>query len=250
MNMYRFVEDETQREILTADDLRGFFADPSTGESGPVVAVGTSLEPEKLPLSFGDVEFQVRDVRGKEIGSYYVGAIEVIGARDTEGGHGRTDLTISLGGYTLPYPYAGEIWRTWSHGPPVASGAWKDLPAEAHRSWLHVVQQAWFSAGHRARVYGDADTYEIAGADLATIDSFYCALGEAVNGPGGYLGSNPSALDDCLSNSGGGRRRLFRLVWRDFEVSRRNIDEDELSWAVEALRDGGVEIDISSDGDQ
>ncbi|MCP9212619.1 barstar family protein [Streptomyces sp. NEAU-Y11] len=246
--MYRLVEDETQQEILTATDLCGFFADPSAGESGSVIAIGASLRPEKLPISFEDVEFQVRDVQGQEIGSYYVGRIDVIGARYGEGSQGRIDLTISLGGYTLPYPYAGEIWRTWSHGPPVNSGVWKGLPAEAHESWLHVVQQVWFTSGHRAMIYGDATHYEIAGADLANIHSFYCALGEAVNGPGGYLGSTPSGLADCLSSSRGKRPEAFHLTWHDIDVSRRNIDRDELNWALEVMRDYGVDIEYPPTG--
>ncbi|MEV8058854.1 barstar family protein [Streptomyces antimycoticus] len=241
--MYRLIEDETQREILTAADIHGFFVEPSTAESESVIVIGSSLNPGKLPLSFEDVEFQVRDVQGKEIGAYYVGHVEVLGAKESGAIQDRVDLTVSLDGYALPYPYAGEIWRAWTYGPPAEPGLWKSLPAEAHESWLHVVQKAWFRSGRQAMLYGDADTYEIAGADLANIHSFYCALGEAVNGPGGYLGSNPSALADCLFNSRGKHKKLFRLAWRDFDVSRRNIDEEELDWALEVMRDYGVDIE-------
>ncbi|KUJ70622.1 hypothetical protein ACZ90_02285 [Streptomyces albus subsp. albus] len=243
--MYCLVEDETQREILTATDIRGFFIDPSIGESDFITMIGSSLRPEKFPLLCEDVELQVRDVQGKEIGGYYIGRAEVTDAKDNISTPGGTDLAVSFG-YAEPYPYAGEIWRTWTHGPPTEPGMWKNLPAEAHESWIHVVQKAWFRSGHQAIVYGDADTYEIAGAELANIDSFYCALGEAVNGPGGYLGSNPSALTDCLFNSAGKHRKLFRLVWRDFDVSRRNIDEEELDWALTAMRDHGVEVEYPS----
>ena len=244
--MYRLVEDETQQEILAAADIRGFFVDPSIGESDVITVVGSSLRPEKLPVTFVYVEFQVSDVRGKEIGGYYIGRIDVIGAKENESDPDRTDLTVSLDGYALPYPYAGGIWRIWAQGSPVEPGMWAEFPPEAHESWLHVVQKAWGRSGRSSVIHGDSDSYEIAGADLANIHSFYCALGEAVNGPGGYLGSTASGLADCLFSSGGRNKKLFRLVWRDFDVSRRNIDEEELKLALEVMRKYGVEVECRS----
>ncbi|MFE5012059.1 barstar family protein [Streptomyces sp. NPDC056696] len=43
-------------------------------------------------------------------------------------------------------------------------------------------------------------------------DSFYCAIGEAINGPGGYFGWNLDALDDCL-RGGWGATAPFTLHW-------------------------------------
>ncbi|MGI5177242.1 barstar family protein [Dactylosporangium sp. CA-152071] len=54
------------------------------------------------------------------------------------------------------------------------------------------------------------------------IEGFYCALGEAVNGPGGYFGWNLDALDDCL-RGGWGARAPFTLVWRHAHVARRHL---------------------------
>lgn len=246
--MYRFVEDETEREILTATDVRGFFVEPSIGESEIITAVGSSLRPERVPVLFEDVELQVRDVRGREIGGYYIGRVEVTDFRDSVSVPGGTDLALSFFGFGSPYPYAGEIWQTWAQSPPAESGMWKRLLPEAHDSWLHVVQTAWFRTGHQAKRYGDTTTCEIAGADLADIAGFYCELGEAVNGPGGYFGSNPSALDDCLINSGARRESPFRLVWRDFESSRRAIGDEELDDVISVLRQYGIEIEYPSSG--
>ena len=50
--------------------------------------------------------------------------------------------------------------------------------------------------------------------------AFYLALGEAINGPGGYFGWNLDALSDCLSG-GFGARSPFRLMWNDSHVARR-----------------------------
>lgn len=242
--MYHFIEEDSQRDILTAADIWGFFVDPSVGVSDSITAVGSAWNSQKLPLLIEDVELQVKNTQEEEIGYYYIGTIEVTDAVDSETMPGSVDLTMSFGGYAVPYPYAGEIWKRWARGGrPNEPGVWKKLPAEAHESWLHVVQTTWFRSGHRAIIYGDCDRYRIEGADLANIHSFYCELGEAANGPGGYLGSNPNALEDCLINSDIRGRPPLCISWRNFETSQRTIDDDELDYVLTVLRQCGVGIE-------
>ncbi|MFE0011011.1 hypothetical protein ACFVZX_31465, partial [Streptomyces erythrochromogenes] len=50
----------------------------------------------------------------------------------------------------------------------------------------------------------------------------YLALGEAVNGPGGYLGANLHALADCLGG-GFGCSGPETLLWRDSAVAREHL---------------------------
>ena len=243
--MYSLNEEESERVILTAHDVRGFFQDPSVEASETVIMVGASLTLEELPLTLEDVELQVQDREGAKIGAYYIGRVDVVGSRESEEVPGRTDLALDLDGYGLPFPYAGEIWRIWAQGGPHMPGMWRSLPAKAHESWLHVVQTAWFGSGRQALLYGEEEQHEIPGADLLNISSFYCALGEAVNGLGGYMGSNPDALRDCLINSHGSRRQLLRLVWRDFDVSRQRIETEELDAAISTLRENGVDLHLA-----
>ena len=241
--MYFLVEDENQRDILSAMDIRGFFVNPSEGAAGAVVAVGSSQRPQKFPLHLEDVELQVRNTEGREIGSYYVGNIEVKNAWASEGDDEKSDLELDLYGYTLPYPYAGTIWQMWAQSLPTTTGQWKALPAEAHESWIHVAQNAWFRSGHESVIYGYArGGYEISGSSLANIDSFYCELGESINGPGGYFGSNADALEDCLSHSSASGKRLQSLTWHGFDISQQNIDDEELQAVLTVLRTHGVEI--------
>jgi barstar (barnase inhibitor) len=44
-------------------------------------------------------------------------------------------------------------------------------------------------------------TYFLDGRHVTDVDGFYCAVGEAINGPGGYFGWNTGAVDDCLRGS-------------------------------------------------
>ncbi|WP_372346599.1 barstar family protein [Streptomyces sp. KL116D] len=57
------------------------------------------------------------------------------------------------------------------------------------------------------------------GRHIVDRDTFCCAIGEAINGPGGYFGWNLDALDDCLCG-GWGATTPFTLHWD-------SIDRDE-----------------------
>ncbi|MFE3458975.1 barstar family protein [Nocardiopsis aegyptia] len=46
-------------------------------------------------------------------------------------------------------------------------------------------------------------TYVIQGSEVSGLEDFWRAVGEAVNGPGGYFGTNLDAFADCLSGGYG-----------------------------------------------
>lgn len=64
--------------------------------------------------------------------------------------------------------------------------------------------------------------YHLDGRHVTDVEGFYCAIGEAVNGSGGYFGWNIDALDDC-PRGGWGATVPFRLVWHDSMVARAHL---------------------------
>ncbi|MGW0395489.1 hypothetical protein ACWDYJ_32365 [Streptomyces sp. NPDC003042] len=64
---------------------------------------------------------------------------------------------------------ARPLWEHWLAGPPQTPGAWAGLD----------------------------------GRHVTDVPGIYLAVGEAVNGPGGYLGANPDALAGCLGGTFG-----------------------------------------------
>lgn len=71
-------------------------------------------------------------------------------------------------------------------------------------------------------------TFVIEGAEVTGLDSFFEAVGEAVNGPGGYFGRNLDSLADCLSGGfGTPDDGDFVMEWRDHELSRRALGREE-----------------------
>ncbi|MFF2732004.1 barstar family protein [Streptomyces sp. NPDC058008] len=79
-------------------------------------------------------------------------------------------------------------------------------------------------------------TYVIEGSGITGLDSFWDAIGEAVNGPGGYFGRSLDAFADCL---GGGFGTPpdgdFVIEWRDHAASARALGHEETARRLERL---------------
>ncbi|MFF7458893.1 barstar family protein [Kitasatospora sp. NPDC008115] len=69
--------------------------------------------------------------------------------------------------------------------------------------------------------------YILDGTRIRTTDDFWRAIGEAVNGPGGYFGRNPDAFADCLGGGFGTPDDDFTVEWRDHQVSREHLGHAE-----------------------
>ncbi len=65
-------------------------------------------------------------------------------------------------------------------------------------------------------------------------------IGEAVNGPGGYFGSNPMALSDCLSG-GWGVDCPFTLVWENADIARARLG-DTVDMLLGVFREAGIDV--------
>nr|WP_307645622.1 barstar family protein [Nocardia uniformis] len=87
------------------------------------------------------------------------------------------------------------------------------------------------------------------GRAVTDIVSFYCALGETINGPGGYFGWNLDALWDCL-RGGWGASSPFTLEWLHSDVAREHLlthpgvdaGQTLFDLLLKILDDNGIEV--------
>jgi RNAse (barnase) inhibitor barstar len=71
-------------------------------------------------------------------------------------------------------------------------------------------------------------TYVIEGSEVTSLEDFWRVVGEAVNGPGGYFGTNLDAFADCLSGGyGTPDDGDFVIEWRDHGASREALGHAE-----------------------
>ncbi|CAM5743597.1 putative protein OS=Streptomyces alboniger OX=132473 GN=CP975_06035 PE=3 SV=1 [Streptomyces alboniger] len=133
------------------------------------------------------------------------------------------DLTVTLDCEDL-IPEAELPWRLVRTGRLDRTGRWHSLGERERKAWLSVALNH-HGFGERDEPEPNA-VYELDGRFIVDESSFYCTLGEAINGPGGYFGWNLSAVDDCLT-ADWGATTPFTLNWRHSEEARSRIAASE-----------------------
>lgn len=87
--------------------------------------------------------------------------------------------------------------------PPKVIGTWRFLSNVQREQWLIAACNRHFKWARRPGGWTDAApgaVFAIDGAAIVDYSALLCALGEAINGPGGYFGglSPALSLQDCL----------------------------------------------------
>lgn len=124
--------------------------------------------------------------------------------------HGFIDLTLSFPRTRLVPPATGEIWDLFWHARPTEPGTWKRFTGAARGEWLDRAA-AHGSYGAPAPVPGA--TYHLDGTDIVDEDSFQCALGETVLGPGRCFRAGAArAIGEELAGA--------TVVWHHADVAR------------------------------
>ncbi len=75
--------------------------------------------------------------------------------------------------------------------------------------------------------------YEIPGEQVRSLEDFYRVIGEVINGPGGYFGTNLDALADCLRGGFGTPDDGYILRWLRSDDSRLALGYTETARQLE-----------------
>ena len=111
--------------------------------------------------------------------------------------------------------------------PPKKNGEWLKLTAEQKEKWLNLAYDKCVSKDSGPYIEIPNRTVEIDGLNIEDELSFYCEIGEAVNGPGGYFGRSFHGFDDCLFG-GFGLDFPYKIIWKNFEYSKRHLNDKVL----------------------
>ncbi|WP_329065853.1 barstar family protein [Amycolatopsis sp. NBC_01480] len=237
--LYRVSDEECRGVLVAAEGVEGFFVDPE--EELPELAFLGVHEVERGRRRVEDAVMEIMNRQQEKIGEYFIGRVVLgdVGVEEAGGKISRVDYRFF--GNRCEYPEAERIWLRWASGVALVKGEWLRWPANYRDAWLHVVQNSWFATNRRAARYGVEEVANLDGGQISTRSDFYCALGEAVNGPGGYFGSNLDALADCLS-SNFGEGPPARIIWRNFQESQESLDHVFLDSIVGLMREFRVDL--------
>ncbi|MFE4911351.1 barstar family protein [Streptomyces sp. NPDC056652] len=239
--LYVVSDEESGGVIVAAEGMEGFFV--ASEEDLVEVAFLRAHEFEKGRRRVEDAVLEVINRRREKVGEYFIGRV-VLGDTGSESSGGNISrVTYRFFGNRCEYPEAERIWRRWASGIALEKGEWIRWPVSYQSAWLHVVQNSWFTSNQRAARYGVDDVVYLDGVHISTKSGFFCALGEAVNGPGGYFGSNLDALADCISSSFG-EGAPVKIVWRNFKASQEVLDSAFLDSIVGVMREFRVDFAV------
>ncbi|KZE73732.1 ribonuclease inhibitor [Paenibacillus elgii] len=119
-----------------------------------------------------------------------------------------------------------EIWNKWRITPPVHINEWAILDVPGRRAWLKAVKNYNLTQQGCNR-NNEKENFFLDGTYVTDYPSFFCAMGEAINGPRGYFGFDLPSLNDCLCG-GFGTTGPFTLTWKNYGVAQKYLDKH--SW--------------------
>ncbi|GED68494.1 hypothetical protein BRE01_21960 [Brevibacillus reuszeri] len=204
---YSLIDAESDMVIGIGSDLTGLM-----GNSTVEIAEETFHKITLLDFQFRDdfkqycqttkayinnIYVTILNYEGCSIGSYYFYLREPIFFHKTGFGKGLIELELIGTLLQVASKESLEIWEM-RRSPLIERNLWTQLSTVQRSGWLEV-----------ARLYNNKNTssstqdqqngeYDIDAGSITDSSSFFCALGEATNGPGGYYGFDLKSLEDCL----------------------------------------------------
>lgn len=184
------------------------------------------------------------DSEGRKIAEYNVTATGILNANVQS--DGVMDIVLAVAHFDPDLEHVNVLQAMWCRDKQTKN-RWADLDFLQRMSWLNLVRT------HHCRYETDTEdkpanlVYELDGSHVTDYSSFFIALGEAINGPGGYFGGCFDALADCLCG-GFGAETPFTLIWRASNIARIALDKkarikESLARREYALRNHDCEED-------
>jgi hypothetical protein len=174
----------------------------------------------------------------------------VVAAHPSTLGDDLVDITTTA---RIPEPLAANdrpLWDMWRAGGPTEPNQWANLDRSDRFLWVRA------AALHR-RYAPDkpaGTVYHLDGRYVTDYDAFFCAIGEAINGPGGWFGGDLFWLHENAATGDGGAAPGFRMIWHHSEVARTHLVSgyDRKSWLpavtfddlVRYLGEDGVQLEL------
>lgn len=160
---------------------------------------------------------------GLSIGKYYFSLREEI--HYYKDGFPNNGANLKMVGILEDFPCdeALECWDLWRVSAPKTKNEWTILSEGGRRGWLEVVRQYRCCVGPQP-VRRINETFYLDGTYITDYPSFFIAVGEAINGPGGYYGSTLDGFEDCLCCGEFGTWGEFTIVWKNYQVAKEHLD--------------------------
>jgi RNAse (barnase) inhibitor barstar len=201
-------------------------------------------------LDLEEAALQIHDEQGEPLTERLLWT-KVSAWRPSARGAELIDLELDGQLFTPVPEHARPVWERWLAGPPDTPGAWAGLDTRRRGAWLDLVRERTCRRARRDRPAGHG--YVLDGRHITDEPGLYLALGEAVNGPGGYFGGCLDALHDCLGGAFG-YTAPATLLWRNAATAREHLSHtltadghpyDLFTDVLDLLAEGGMHVTLA-----
>ncbi|MEV5596927.1 barstar family protein [Streptomyces sp. NPDC052496] len=173
-------------------------------------------------LFLDEAELRILDHTGAELTDRLIPAPHVSGWRPSALGDGLLDIDLTQAPFPQIPTWARPLRTRWLTAPPTEPNLWAAYPAREREQWFDIVRERGCRRSRHTPDRPPGHVYDLDGRHITDDTALYCALGEAINGPGGYFGGCLNALSDCLSGRFGATTP-FTLRWHHSHVARRHL---------------------------
>ncbi|WP_158943494.1 barstar family protein [Streptomyces sp. NRRL S-378] len=215
--------EESDASVL-ACDLEGFFVGRYSDDD-----FGAFLEAENARVTFrlvrptlgapietlsGDIEVIVLDTEGRPMGRYPLWGAKLVAGDTPE------YLVVTAQTGLPPHAEARRLWDRFRVSPP-RRGEWCTLQVGSREAWLEVAGLRYAESASKEECSVPPREIVMGGDEIKDVASFFCAIGEAFRGPGGYMGQSFTELEESLEDYLQGAP--VRLIWRNIPVARSSL---------------------------
>jgi RNAse (barnase) inhibitor barstar len=246
-NKFALVDTESGLTIGRSLDLIGltgnFIERVDDEDFNKITLVNFQYSDEFLALSkerkiyINNIDITILDDEENPIGSYYY----VLKEPQWYDRSSELDQVLSK------YELVGELYQlateesllVWDmrRKPLSKKNEWMRLSPKQRLAWLEVARL--YPRNNPKSQDEQNAHYYLDATNLKDSTSFYCALGEAINGPGGYYGLNMDSLADCLC---GGFGAIAPFV---ITIQNANLEMEESKYFFHKLKEVLTESNVT-----
>lgn len=118
-----------------------------------------------------------------------------------------------------------------------------------YNCWAEIKQnekQAWLELALYFGNYDDNKSkIEIDGNKIKSLNDFFCSIGEALNGKGGYFGRDLVGFDQCLRMFDEfGTGNLKTVVWNNHKKCKWKL-KNNFNKIIETLEEFNIEVKLN-----
>lgn len=221
-------------EVLTTfQDIENFeIRKASIGKTYPVKIIGcekiSTFSPECLNVE-NDYGIILKDQYGNIKQAYFLNPAQFKVTNDNV--------------YINAYTYGGskgvlKAWKNYFYDGVKEYNLWKNLKPAERQGWLELALRC-----QNIDYENPKTIIEIDGSDIKCYNDFYCTLGEALHGPGGYFGRNLNALVDCICSPEFGGGKLQKVIWKNSKRCRWKLKR-KFKMIIDLFHEFRIEVEL------